>query len=147
MAILVVFENGLAVMAASHHVIDRTRELDAQGSSHMVRDFYPAGLGLSRRMCHNSRTDPFGFLITNLPSSGAFLILGTLQDDDNDGLTSAYEALVSKSNPQMFDTDGDGKGDGWEVLFGNDPLSYDAASPLELPQVSSTYLRILSPDL
>jgi hypothetical protein len=62
--------------------------------------------------------------VTNLPASGAFLILGTPEDDD-----------------------GDGKGDGWEMLLGTDPLNYDFPSPLELPAVGSTSLKILAPDL
>lgn len=87
------------------------------------------------------------YLITNLPSSGTFLVLGIPLDSDLDGLTDAYEALVSKTNPQVWDTDGDGSGDGAEVLLGTDPLSYDFPSPLALPSVGSSYLRILAPDL
>src|ERR1041385_7037610 len=87
------------------------------------------------------------YMLTNLPTFGAFLILGTPEDDDLDGLTSAYEQLVSKTNPLLWDTDGDGRGDGWEVLLGTDPLSYDFPDPLELPIVGSTSLRILAPDL
>src|SRR5207244_9736185 len=87
------------------------------------------------------------YMLTNLTNSGAFLILGTPEDDDGDGLTTAYEWLVSKTNPLLWDTDGDGKSDGWEVLLGTDPLSYDFPGPLELPAVGSTSLRILAPDL
>ena len=87
------------------------------------------------------------YMLTNLPIAGAFFILGTPQDTDVDGLTDAYERLVSKTNPFLWDTDGDGKGDGWEVLIGTDSLSYDFPSPLELPAVGSSHLRILAPDL
>lgn len=55
--------------------------------------------------------------LTNLPITACFLILGTPQDSDGDGLTDAYELLVSKSNPDAYSTDGTGMADGWEVLY------------------------------
>jgi hypothetical protein len=53
----------------------------------------------------------------NITSQNAFLILGTPQDTDGDGLTDAYELLVSHSNPTNYSTDGTGMADGWEVLY------------------------------
>jgi Concanavalin A-like lectin/glucanases superfamily/Bacterial TSP3 repeat len=67
------------------------------------------------------------YTLTNLPSTACFLILGTPQDSDNDGLTDAYELLVSKTNPNVADTDGDGIPDAWEVLLGLNPLVNDNA--------------------
>ena len=58
------------------------------------------------------------YLLTNLPSSSALLILGTPQDGDGDGLTDAYELLVSHTNPGKADTSGDGIPDGWKYLWG-----------------------------
>jgi hypothetical protein len=64
---------------------------------------------------------------TNLsvsPLPGApvcFFRLGTLQDSDNDGLTDAYEKLVSHTRPDQWDTDGDGIGDGDEISPGGLP--------------------------
>jgi hypothetical protein len=55
--------------------------------------------------------------LTNLPNTGCFLILGTPQDSDHDGLTDAFEGLVSKSNPTNYSTDGTGMADGWEFLY------------------------------
>jgi len=52
-----------------------------------------------------------------ITSQNAFLLLGTPQDTDNDGLTDAYENLVSHSNPTNYTTDGSGMADGWEVLY------------------------------
>jgi hypothetical protein len=53
-------------------------------------------------------------------SPTAFFILGTPLDSDGDGLTDAYERLVSHSNPYVVDTDLNGMPDGWQVLhFGN----------------------------
>ena len=44
------------------------------------------------------------YTLTNLPNTACFLILGTPQDSDFDGLTDAYERLVSKTNPYNADT-------------------------------------------
>jgi hypothetical protein len=63
------------------------------------------------------------YMLTNLPSTTCFLILGTPQDTDGDGLTDAYELLVSKTNPNNPDTDGDGISDSDEILNGTDPLT------------------------
>jgi hypothetical protein len=46
-------------------------------------------------------------------------------DDDKDGLTNNLEETRSNTDPQLFDTDGDGYGDGYEWFFkdnGGDPL-------------------------
>lgn len=62
-------------------------------------------------------------------SQDVFLILGTPQDTDGDGLTDAYENLVSHTNPNIADTDGDGIPDGWSVLLGLNPLSSLGTQP------------------
>jgi hypothetical protein len=67
------------------------------------------------------------YSLTNLPQGTVFLVLGTPYDLDEDGLTSAYENLVSKTDPNNADTDGDGIPDGWEVLLGMNPLINDNA--------------------
>jgi len=63
------------------------------------------------------------YMLTNLPNTACFLILGTPQDSDGDGLTDAYEKLVSKTDPNNADTDGDGISDSDEVLNHTDPLT------------------------
>jgi hypothetical protein len=67
------------------------------------------------------------YTLTNLPTYSAFLILGQPTDSDRDGLTDAYEQLVSQTNPANADTDGDGMMDGWEVIQGLDALADDSA--------------------
>jgi hypothetical protein len=56
-------------------------------------------------------------MLTNLPNTACFLILGTPLDSDGDGLTDAYELLVSKTDPHNYSTDGTGMSDGWEILY------------------------------
>jgi len=64
------------------------------------------------------------YVITNLPNTTCFLILGTSQDTDGDGLTDAYERLVSKTNPYVANTSGDGMSDSDKILAGLNPLGY-----------------------
>lgn len=62
------------------------------------------------------------YTLTNLPGSTAYLILGTPLDSDGDGVTDAYEMLVSHTDPHKADTSGDGMLDGWKVYWGLNPL-------------------------
>ena len=71
------------------------------------------------------------YLITNLPTTECFLILGTPQDSDFDGLTDAYERLVSKTDPHNADTSGDGISDSDKILQGLNPLSYNPGWQLD----------------
>ena len=68
-------------------------------------------------------------MLTNMPSSAAFLILGTPQDTDGDGLTDAYEMLVSHTDPNNAYSNLDGMVDGWEILLGLNPLNSNFTSP------------------
>ena len=69
------------------------------------------------------------YSLSNLPQGAVFLVLGTPLDTDGDGLTDAYENLVSKTDPNNPDSDGDGIPDGWSVLLGLNPLSNLGAQP------------------
>ena len=57
----------------------------------------------------------------NISSQDAFVILGTPLDSDGDGLTDAYELLVSHTNPTNSISNPDGIRDGWDVLLGLNP--------------------------
>ena len=57
----------------------------------------------------------------NIISTDAFLILGTPQDTDGDGLTDAYELLVSHTDPLNARSNLDNILDGWEILLGLNP--------------------------
>jgi hypothetical protein len=59
----------------------------------------------------------------NIPSSMAFLILGTPQDTDGDGLTDAYEQLVSKTDPTQAQSDVYGVPIAWYLQNGLSPMS------------------------
>ena len=48
-------------------------------------------------------------------------------DRDGDGLYDDDETTVYGTNPDAFDSDGDGSGDGEEVYLGTDPLTANAA--------------------
>jgi hypothetical protein len=67
--------------------------------------------------------------VVNLASPTEFFIFGLTNDTDGDGLTDAYELLVSHTNPNVADTDGDGIPDGWSVLLGVNPLTGLGTSP------------------
>ncbi len=86
------------------------------------------------------------YTITNLPSR-AFLILGTSLDSDSDGLTDAYERLMSHTNPLNPDTDGDGILDGWEVMSGLNPRvdeSAQSSGRLNYTYGTDAWLRTIS---
>ena len=53
--------------------------------------------------------------LTNVWPSPPTFLLGTLMDSDNDGLTDAYEVLTSHTNPQLWDSNGSGIGDGDKI--------------------------------
>jgi len=73
---------------------------------------------------------------TNQLASESYYVLGTMQDSDSDGLTDAYESLVSKTDPNNPDTDGDGVSDGDEVLvYHTDPKNQDSDGDGEIDQM------------
>jgi hypothetical protein len=69
--------------------------------------------------------------LSALPQGTVFIILGTPQDTDADGLTDSYENLVNHTNPNLADTDGDGIPDGWSVLLGFGALTNVGTDPAQ----------------
>ena len=67
----------------------------------------------------------YGCIGTSIQTESAFFRLGTRLDTDGDGLSDAYESLVTGSNPQCTDSDGDGLNDSMEITIGSNPLNPD----------------------
>ncbi len=55
-------------------------------------------------------------------------------DTDADGLNDYDEIDMWKTDPLKFDTDGDGYGDGWEVLSGYNPNGLGTLSDVSINQ-------------
>jgi hypothetical protein len=68
------------------------------------------------------------YMLTNLPLWSAYLILGTPQDSNGDGLTDAYSILVLRTSPYTISSANDGIPDAWKVLWGMNPLTPGLAS-------------------
>jgi hypothetical protein len=71
------------------------------------------------------------FWLTDSPTPEGYFTLGTTNDADGDGLTDAFEALVSHTPVGTWsspDTDGDELPDGWEVAQGLNPSRADAST-------------------
>ncbi len=81
---------------------------------------------------HTVYTNSFWSCATNRTSGECgFFRLGTRLDTDGDGLSDAFETLVSLTDPGNADTDGDTMPDGWETSFGLDP--FDPLDAIEDP--------------
>lgn len=58
---------------------------------------------------------------------GAHSAAALVKDSDVDGLSDDAEAGQYQTDPQVFDTDDDGRGDGDEILDGTDPLDAESS--------------------
>ena len=66
------------------------------------------------------------YVLPELTDDPIFLLLGTSLDSDGDGLTDAYELLVSHSNPYVSNSIDPSMQDGWAVLWNLNPFAiYD----------------------
>ena len=68
---------------------------------------------------------PFSLFPTNAMEAAAFFRLASQDDADGDGLSDAYEAWSTGTDPTVADTDGDGLTDGGEMDAGTDPMLAD----------------------
>ena len=69
--------------------------------------------------------------LDDMPPTACFLILGTPVDSDKDGLTDAYEQLVSKTDPNNPYSNLDGILDGWDVALGLSAQDSNTTDPAE----------------
>jgi hypothetical protein len=67
--------------------------------------------------------------VTGLADPQGFFILGLTNDADGDGLTDAYEKLVSHTDPNNPYSNLDGLPDGWEAMLGLNPQVSNPAQP------------------
>jgi hypothetical protein len=71
-------------------------------------------------------TEIVGQALFSVVTNRGILELGLFVDEhrdiDADGLNNIDELLVTLTDPENSDTDGDGMADGWEILYGLDPL-------------------------
>jgi methionine sulfoxide reductase heme-binding subunit len=65
-------------------------------------------------------------------SLGAHFAEAAIKDSDADGLSDDAEINQYHTNPQVFDTDGDGRGDGDEIIEGTNPLDKESSRIAEL---------------
>ncbi len=72
------------------------------------------------------------YTIPGLTNSEVFLILGTPQDSEGDGLTDAYQLLITHTDPYSPDPIGDGISIGWKVLEG-----LSLTTPIAVPSLIS----------
>ena len=80
------------------------------------------------------------YTMPSLTDGDNYLVLGTPQDSDDDGLTDAYEELVSHSNPYESNSIHSSMLDGWAVLWTLDPFAiYDQQTYTNAPQVRLGY--------
>jgi hypothetical protein len=81
------------------------------------------------------------FTIANLTNGAVFLLLGTPYDPDGDGLTVAYERLVSHSNPYSNSIN-PAMLNGWAVLWELDPFAiYDQSEFPDAPLARLGYWK------
>jgi hypothetical protein len=76
------------------------------------------------------------YSVTNQPRTQQFYILGTPLDSDSDGLTDAYELLVSRTNPYNASSGGDGISDLYKLLHGlpfNSSVAVPSLSSISIP--------------
>ena len=79
---------------------------------------------------------------TNQHAGQSFYVLGDgTIDPDGDGLSTAYERLVSHTDPSNPDTDGDGVGDGDEIYQHTDPNNQDSDGDGVVDQAFQVFIQ------
>ena len=102
------------------------------GSDGAMYDVFATGaLGADAQWFWMGQGGHFTNYIIDVTSENAFLMLGTPLDTDSDGLTDAYERLISHTDPNNPNSNLDGIRDGWDVLLGLNPQTSNVNMPSE----------------
>ena len=102
------------------------------GQDGSMYDVFATGaLGADAQWYWMGQGGHFTNYIINITSQNAFLMLGTPLDTDSDGLTDAYERLISHTDPNNPNSNLDGIRDGWDVLLGLNPQTSNVNTPSE----------------
>jgi len=72
-------------------------------------------------------------VIYGLTNRAVYLLLGTPQDSDGDGLTDAFEFLITHTDPDNPSSSGDGIADGFKILAG-----LSLTSEVAVPSLAAT---------
>jgi hypothetical protein len=91
-----------------------------------------ARVGRSGPASHNGLKPARAVTVTKRAEAARAYSWSSHSDSDNDGLSNWIEGHSTGTDPQRFDTDGDGFGDGAEVRAGTDPLN-PASAPAGPP--------------
>jgi len=114
---------GISVANATASFTIHTPETNAVYDLFLTTNLSPSVPGLNlTNWLWLLRTEPgqSNLVVTNLTAAQCFFRLGTTNDPDGDGLSTAFEKLISHSNPTNADTYGNGLPDGWQWNnFGN----------------------------
>jgi hypothetical protein len=78
--------------------------------------------------------------MTNQPNAQCFYLAGDASDPDGDGLGTAFELLISHSDPNLYSTRGDGLSDKVAYLQGRNPRV-----PGSLPDPGTIQLEVYTP--
>jgi hypothetical protein len=105
---------------------------DVFGSTNML-ELSPPSLGRTNWVwLTRARGGPTNFSWGETNWCERFFQLGTMEDDDEDELTTAFEQLVSKTDPYRSDTDDDGRTDAQELADTTDPMNPDSVLGVRL---------------
>jgi hypothetical protein len=104
-------------------------QFDVQGTNAPVEIFATTNLSGTNWVFLERGPTCATYQYTNQFAAGAFYRLGDgTVDPDGDGLSTAYEQLISHTSPTVFnllDTDADGLSDAWELANGYHPAQAD----------------------
>jgi hypothetical protein len=121
------------------HTSDTNSAYDLFGTTNMVALSLPTLSKTNWMFLLRTTVRPTNFLWTSISTCEAYFQLGTLTDDDSDGITTAYETLVSHTSPSNADTDGDGILDGVEVQYALNPLVADPPFTISITQPTDPF--------